>query len=621
MALMNQLLEVYDRNEQKGLCRLLEIGMAPVSHMYANAQLEVTIDSNGDFVSASGIDSKDENKSTLIPVTEGSAGRGSGIAPHPLCDTLSYIAGDFYVYCDNDKQAKLSRDRHKDYMERLSAWNNSDYTHPKVQAICSYLSKDTLIRDLFESGIVQLDEDEKFTKNKISGKDYKDVLVRFRVLGLGAEDRTWKDASLIESYCNYFSSKSAALDLSYLSGHMGTVASQHPKGIISSNYGAKLISANDGEGFTYRGRFRHASEACVISYDDSQKLHSALTWLVRSQGVYVGSRDKRTFVCWNAQGKKLPRFIDEFGLVSENADAPDDFSYRSHLLKSFRGYADQFEPNDRIIVAAFDAATTGRLSIVYYKELGARDFMERLLRWGESCRWWYKISQDGNENIVQTPSFGRVLRSAYGRETDRGFLDVDDKLMKEQMPRLVKCMLEGWPVPKDMVSLLFNRASTPLAYKHSNREMVLSTACALIVKHFFDRKGDVNYMELNADNHDRSYLFGRLLAILEKVEKLTYNSGETREPNAIRYQNAFVNHPLRTWQILEDQLNPYFQKLTPGTREYYRQLIAEITKSFETESPAVLNQRLDESYLLGYYLQRIELNKSRKEAKNDEQTA
>ena len=125
-------------------------------------------------------------------------------------------------------------------------------------------------------------------------------------------------------------------------------------------------------------------------------------------------------------------------------------------------------------------------------------------------------------------------------------------------------------------------------------------------------------MKLDLENHDRSYLYGRLLAVCEAVERATYDRGEAREPNAIRLQSAYVNHPMQTWKILDGLLNPYFQKLNPGLREYYRRLITEIVGSFEEEDAKKLNQELKESYLLGYYLQRAELYKRKEEQKEEQ---
>ena len=263
-----------------------------------------------------------------------------------------------------------------------------------------------------------------------------------------------------------------------------------------------------------------------------------------------------------------------------------------------------------------DAATTGRLSITYYNELLASDFLQRIQYWGETCNWYYlKFTEQKIPYYrIETPAFRRIAECAFGREKGN-FIEANDKVLKEQVQRLVKCMLEQQPVPKDIVYALTVRASTPLAYSRGNRERVLSTACAVIAKYYRDKgiweKGENDEMKLDLENRDRSYLFGRLLAVLEKVERAAYDRGESREPNAIRLQSAYVNHPLKTWMILEDVLRPYYQKLKPGSREYYKNLIGEITGLFEDDDQSVLNQGLKETYLLGYYLQRAELNKKK----------
>ena len=125
-------------------------------------------------------------------------------------------------------------------------------------------------------------------------------------------------------------------------------------------------------------------------------------------------------------------------------------------------------------------------------------------------------------------------------------------------------------------------------------------------------------MKLDVINTNRSYLFGRLLAVFEKIERSSY-ADEGREPNAIRLQAAFVNHPMQTWKTMDQILLPYFQKLKPGSREYYRRMISDITGLFREEDAGRMNQPLQEDYLLGYFLQRGELNKkSDSETKEEE---
>ena len=61
-------------------------------------------------------------------------------------------------------------------------------------------------------------------------------------------------------------------------------------------------------------------------------------------------------------------------------------------------------------------------------------------------------------------------------------------------------------------------------------------------------------MALEPEKQDRSYQYGRLLAVLEKAERDTYSSDETREPNAIRMQPVFSQRPQYASRILWEQI-------------------------------------------------------------------
>ena len=150
----------------------------------------------------------------------------------------------------------------------------------------------------------------------------------------------------------------------------------------------------------------------------------------------------------------------------------------------------------------------------------------------------------------------------------------------------------------------------------------MATACALTAKYISDReqrKGDTEDMKLEEENRDRSYLFGRLLAVCEKVERAAYGRDEERDTNAIRLQNAYANHPLQTFRILHEQLTPYFQKLSAASREYYKNLIGNIIGLLGDGDEQTLNQSLKANYLLGYYLQRAELNRGKNTQKEEEE--
>ena len=83
--------------------------------------------------------------------------------------------------------------------------------------------------------------------------------------------------------------------LCYLSGKRESISYLQPKKIRNEGDGAKLISSNDKDNFTYRGRFATKEEAFAIGNETSQKVHNALKWIIRRQG---GTYDTMVFATW-----------------------------------------------------------------------------------------------------------------------------------------------------------------------------------------------------------------------------------------------------------------------------------------------------------------------------------
>lgn len=608
MTWMKHLYDTFENN----IDTETEIPLMPISHMAANAHIEVTLTPKGNFRGAVIVDKKD--CVTRIPVTEDSASRTANTEPHPLYDLLPYVAGDFRDFCKSQKQKQSAEKKFKAYIGRLKGWADDPLSHPTVKTIYTYLEKECLAADLISAEILETKADGCFDMKKINGQPYEKCLVRFSILFPESDrdilHRTWEDESLVKAHIEYNKAhQTNPDDVCYFSGEMVTIARKHPKGTLPFKRDAKLVSTNDTEGYTYRGRFLSADEAYAFGYEASQKIHSALAWVVKKYGVYVGSQDTRVFACWNPNGKALP---DIFKAEAESALTEPE--YREKLRKTLKGYTKELDGSDPVVILGLGAPTTGRLAIVYYQEQPASLFLENVAHWRKTCSWSYlKFTEEKKPYWeIETPVFKRIISYAFGREKDN-FVEVDERILKQQIPRLLTCMLERHPIPFDIVQALVARASTPLAYSRGNRERILSTACAVYRKYQHDKANsqEVPPMELDITNHNRSYLFGRLLAVYETVERRTYDPGETRDPNAIRLWSAYTNNPMQTWNTLEKAVNPYFQKLKPGSREFFRQQISTIVESFEENDPGWLNQKLDPDYLLGYYMQRAEFRKKK----------
>ena len=285
------------------------------------------------------------------------------------------------------------------------------------------------------------------------------------------------------------------------------------------------------------------------------------------------------------------------GRKSGNAQrAADPSQYQEDLRKALSGWKEGLPQSADVVIAVFDAATTGRLAVTYYNELLASDFLDRLHDWDASCCW------ASNSGETWSPSLFQIVNLAFGTLRN-GEVKTDGRILSQQMQRLMACRVDKAPFPLDIERALVERASNLLIYEGDNRKKLLFTACAAVRKYHYDHLKEEWDMALDKNCSDRSYLFGRLLAIAEAVENSTYTEENRRETNALRMQKAFALRPMSTWRVLEEKLEPYYKQLKPRQCQYYRKLTQEIMDGISA-SDSTLNQKLDDIYLLGYYHQR-----------------
>ncbi len=633
MSWTDELYKVYE--QQCGINHDDGTVLLPVSHSTANAQIEVALKADGTLDSATAL-SKEEGLNTIIPVTEDSGGRTSGVCAMPLADKLVYIAGDYSKYVDGKKSDNSAY--FKAYIEQLERWKNSSHSHPSVKAIYTYLTQKTLMKDLVDNNVLRVNEETGLLEDKvnIAGIQQADAFVRFRVYGNNSE--TWFDKSLYDSFIAWNNEEMATVDLCYATGKTEPVTYKHPSKIRNTGDKSKLISANDESGFTYRGRFADKTEAISVSYDFSQKMHNALRWLVQRQGISIAESGKKKesmqfdslqLVVWTSSMQENPNIMgsaydedDEYYFEEEYI--PDtEAKYSDFLRKSIFGTKD-FEITSKVMLMGVDAATTGRLSISIYEELEHSRLLEQLVKWHSetsALRFYAKQRTNG----INSFAVREIINCAYGIENGSGFLETKPEIIKENVLRLLPCITQGRALPADIVQNLVKKASNPLAYEHGyNHRKVIETACGMIRRQNFDlirqnpeRKRGIISMAYDPNEKDRSYLFGCLLAIADAAEYATYdeNDKKSRITNAKRYWSMFARRPATTWAKVEEKVRIYMVKLG-GKSVYYEKMFNSVMDKFELNEFSD-NSPLTSAYLLGYHHYNAEIYKDYKKTEEE----
>lgn len=646
MSWMAKLYDTYDYIEE----RCNKDGITdpwPISHFVKNAHLEVVINNTGDYLQGrtkilNGIDSP-----TLIPASESSAGRsGAKIAPHPICDEIGYCASDY---------PKRKKEKTKAYMEQLSNWAESDKSHPKLLAIYQYLSKNTLWKDLsndfeFPLKIKKVDG----TSQKIATEK---VFIRWRVEEAGNPvSGTWEDKSLINSWIAYDNEHNTKDGFCSVLGNDSRIALNHPRFLRRPGDGAKLISSNDSSGFTFRGRFtdtktsieKNGIQAVGIGFDLTQKAHNALRWLIASQGMKIGSsRDDAGSVvlAWAVSATDIPQPMEDTWdcLWNEEKETSSSLptienqinhtidigqSFAHELGKFMAGYRANLKETDNIIIMGLDSATPGRMAITYYQELFPDEYIARISQWHKDFAWYqrHKSEEDAGKKktiyktiwVLSSPSPRAIWETIYGTH-------LTDSLKKNTVERLLPCIIEARPFPRDLVLKAVQKVSNRSAYKSDEQwlwEKHLGVACALY-KGFCKRNPTQTKeydMALEDNNDSRDYLYGRLLAIAERIEEIALSvSGENRSTTAARLMQRFSDHPASTWRNIELALQPYIQRLKnnrAGFLHNMQQLLDEVMEKF-LAGDFVNDKSLSGEFLLAYHCQRLVL---RNKSQSTEQT-
>ena len=587
----------------------------PINHTEQQAHVEIVLDQDGLFQRAALV----EKETTVVPATEESAGRTRKAVPHPLCDKIQYCAKDYLEFGGTKEPC------YQEYRSQLRDWQVHT-PNPKVRAVLRYIETGNVVSDLVHAGVLHCDPNNKLLtewnsdapapalfkmltpKPKTRTRDQGDAFVRWRVQIPGdPESALWRDSGVRDSWINFVTTRKADCGLCMVTGEVTVLAASHPKRVRHPGDGAKLISSNDESGYTFRGKFDTAGQACGVGSAVSQKAHSALRWLIVRQGYKSGDQ---AFVAWAVNGKPVPDPMADtatlFGVpVDDEAtpelvhqgDAGQHFALR--LRAAIAGYQASLGEASDIVVIGLDSATPGRMAITFYRELTGDEFLERISAWHSGYAWYQVYSKI--KHFVGAPAPRDIAEMAYGRR-------IDDKLRKATVERLLPCIIDSRPLPRDIVASVVHRACGRSGMEPWEWEKCLGIACALVRG---SQEKEENYqMALEENRTTRDYLFGRLLAIAENIEqRALHAANEKRDTSAARLMQRFADHPCSTWKTIESALVPYKARLRakrPSVLLERDKLLDHVMTMFNRED-FVSDSKLSGEFLLGYHCQRASL--------------
>lgn len=219
-----------------------------------------------------------------------------------------------------------------------------------------------------------------------------------------------------------------------------------------------------------------------------------------------------------------------------------------------------------------------------------------------------------------TKSINSLYVVLYGLVHDKKSKSLSEKIKKEfgnDRYRLLQAMMTGKQIPKQF----FERALHQLDCNMVKGEEANNLLYAQVIKVYLLRSNRKEYMDmcetLNVDATHSAYHLGRLLAVIEKMQKDSCEPG--KEPTITlgnSYYRALKEDPKRMEQLIDKVQRAYIPKMRRrkkfATAVYYDQLLGEIQPKM-----AGLTKRLTPEerglYDLGYRQQKMALY-SRKSA-------
>ena len=509
MSWMQKLYRTYNEIEKNAnLSNLEKEKLAPLWHSPQTAHIQITLDGDGKFLGARVLNDK---PIIMLPVTESSEGRTSGLAPHALADSLQYIAKDLGLTYQKEViteiegkngKKKKTKSKHEDlifnlYTEQLDKWCAA-IDNKKVLSIQKYVHKGTVLADLIKEKVIPVDDNGELLTNwierenkdkqkpelfnvltKEQGKfEIRKALVVWSVQIPGDfVPETCKDKEVQKSWGNYYQ-QTLKSQFCTITGNEQKIRESHPAKLLYSGDKAKLISSNDKEGFTYLGRFEEANQATTISAEVSHKAHAALRWLIDRQTT--ARNNEQVTVAWAISGKPIPSpmkdisteldwtDIDNWDIsavenpdeaavqrLPENSEASPDWSVNigraaaQIIKKKLHGYQAELKAHEQISLIMLDSATPGRMALTYYQEFLPADYFANLDAWIDDFSWYqrYSIEVPNGKKTDKRTQWRFVPPSPYSIAEAVYGKSLSDTLKKQLYARLLPVIAGGTSVP------------------------------------------------------------------------------------------------------------------------------------------------------------------------------
>ncbi|WP_105206805.1 type I-C CRISPR-associated protein Cas8c/Csd1 [Streptococcus suis] len=619
MDFFTALLRAYEAAEDTGWVDNAQKSTNPLLPIYHTSRrssgkdtIAVLLDNEGNFMKA---DFMADGESIIFPVTSDSVARaGKNPAPHPLVDKLTYYLSE------------IDQGQYDTYHRQLNEWI-SQCQEQEVKTFLShiqhFLLQDDFIEKIVQSLFSRVTSREGLKVTYLNSDDSKKTVdlstafLEFKIdqfIGYQTVSVT-NYLDLHKAYISYVESNQQADIICNISGKQEVLAAKH-RGLIGN---AKLISVSNNIE-TYKGRFKEREEVFTVGNQTSEKIHLMAKFLLENEHTHAWLGSGQHLINWFSDDLTNETQLDittpkveeiedggmfDFGEISSDDSTKFQVTEVNKKIRSaFIHGKKEFGDGATYYVAIINKTNDGRVALKYFRQLAVSQLLDNLNRWQDKYSWPFK--KKNGEYAECPPSYIDIILAAYG--VDRGrFLELDnDKFKSDQFQKLATSMIDGKDVPDTILGKLKDNIKQRQRYGNTWNK-VLFVSLALLHK---TNKEELTPM-LDHKNKDRSYLFGRLLAIFELLELQRYQldgSKNDRITNAERYWTAYTSQPAKLMMNLTNKIKPYEEAVKLNSPGIFKKLDKEREEIMELLGPLMqergINDPLDYRFIFGYYAEK-----------------
>lgn len=565
----------------KRLCEAAErLPLPPQDYAKRNVSWLVNIDEDGrllGFVATT----DDRGRGTERFLPELSVRRsGRAVRPRILADTADYVLGCVF----NEDEDDFTRSKHEAFCDLVASCADATAS-PQVAAVKRFLDMDLEPADLPED---------------LEPKDWITFQVRDQIpIDTACVRDFWVDHVLSER-----ADRSGANLPCLVCGNTRPIADRHPisiSGVPGAGGQAALVSTNEDAYYSHGRKHGVVSPVCwTCAYQYAQ----ALNVMLADDRYSFRLSDQLVWVFWTRE---------ETGLsVSQLLSEPDPADVRT-LLESVRdGRRRDLDEIDFYALAL--SGSEGRVII--------RDWLETTVNRAKHHIAEYFEAQDIVGPDGQ-PGIPIKLMALLGALLPSASRDPWSHLPPNLSTAVVRAALTGAPLPDQLLYRAVARARsesdtnelqgrTIRGQKMTRQRAALIKMCLLLSNH--PKEGFDVTPEMNPQIDDPAYLCGRLLAVLESIQRTAIPGAKATLVD--RYYGTASSAPASVFGNLIRQAQAHLGKLrkTQGGAHYRLQQQLEDIAAKLPQFPNTLSLIDQGKFGLGYYQQRAADRADRDEA-------